>query len=498
MKPRHWFFWALFAVTVARFFCLGRIELTPNEAYHTLWAQHPDWCYFNQGPVLAMIIQAGTGIGGITEFGVRFFSPLLALGTSLLLFILAYKLYGETVAIWSVAVLNALPFFQTGSVLMTSTGPSLFLWAAAMLTFWCALEQSPRFNYFWPVTGLLMGAGFLTEYSHAILLLSIVLILTSTRKYRHELSRPGFWSLFFVFVVLMTPAFYWNAHHEGMSWLSWRGELMEAGINPLRIFRYLGRTALDCSPILLIGILMIVVGRGFNKAQHQFKPRFLLYFSLPLLGLELLLASSKSASMDSMVSSLLGLIILSVGLCSQSTRLKRILIFGYIAVGAGLVQAIFLNFKQPDQTSWKAVAIKVGELRNQLESQTGKPIFLIGNNSRVASILSFYLPQKRIEGPGHPPVYIPESQMIENQFSYWPRYDEFFTPAKDAPPTDPSYQEEQGVNPFIGRTALFISTTEPPTAILNSFEKVESLDSKDAQLKGIHIYRLLNYRSLPL
>ena len=40
-------------------------------------------------------------------------------------------------------------------------------------------------------------------------------------------------------------------------------------------------------------------------------------------------------------------------------------------------------------------------------------------------MLSFYLKDKRIEGPGHPPVYIPESQDIQNEFSFWPRYDEF-------------------------------------------------------------------------
>ncbi len=59
---------------------------------------------------------------------------------------------------------------------------------------------------------------------------------------------------------------------------------------------------------------------------------------------------------------------------------------------------------------------------------SGEPVFLIGNKYQTASMLSFYLKDPRIEDPGHPPVYIPESQDIQNEFSFWPRYDEFVEP----------------------------------------------------------------------
>ena len=150
---------------------------------------------------------------------------------------------------------------------------------------------------------------------------------------------------------------------------------------------------------------------------------------------------------------------------------------------------------------WKTTAAAVGGLRKEIERQTGKPVFLIGSDCRVASILSFYLPEKRVEGPGHPPVYIPESQMIENQFSYWPRYDEFVAVPKNAQSVDAYYTEEQGVNPFMGRTALFISneeSAEPPTAIRNSFERVEPILFKDRLTPGIRVFACYNYRSLPL
>jgi len=38
---------------------------------------------------------------------------------------------------------------------------SIFFWIAAMFAFWLAIEKSPRFSFWWPLTGLLIGLGFL-------------------------------------------------------------------------------------------------------------------------------------------------------------------------------------------------------------------------------------------------------------------------------------------------------------------------------------------------
>ena len=75
---------------------------------------------------------------------------------------------------------------------------------------------------------------------------------------------------------------------------------------------------------------------------------------------------------------------------------------------------------------WKSATIAVEKIRNDLESKLGEKLFLIADERDRASEISFYLRDKRpAEGPGHPPVYILESQDLVNQFSFWPRYDEF-------------------------------------------------------------------------
>ena len=101
----------------------------------------------------------GTSIFGSTEFGVRFLSPLLGFCTSIIVYLLGRKLSREKVAFWSVVVLNLLPLFNVESVLLTFNSLSMFFWAAALYTFWLAIERSPRFSIFWPVTAVVSWPG---------------------------------------------------------------------------------------------------------------------------------------------------------------------------------------------------------------------------------------------------------------------------------------------------------------------------------------------------
>ena len=92
----------------------GYAELAPDESYYYLWSQHPDVCYFSKGPGVAAAIRIGTDLLGASERGVRLLSPLLSLATSLLMFLLARRLFSEQVAVWTALAMNFLPILQVG------------------------------------------------------------------------------------------------------------------------------------------------------------------------------------------------------------------------------------------------------------------------------------------------------------------------------------------------------------------------------------------------
>src|SRR5213083_3757601 len=160
-----WFF--IIALTAVRLSMLTTTDLEFDEAHYWMWSERLAPAYFSKGPAIAFVIHASTAVFGSNEFGVRFFSPLLAAGTSLLLFYFARRVFSSTAGLWAVVALNVTPIFNIGAFVMTIDALSIFFWLAAMFTFWLAVEKSPRFSWHWPLTGLLIGFGFLSKYTNA-------------------------------------------------------------------------------------------------------------------------------------------------------------------------------------------------------------------------------------------------------------------------------------------------------------------------------------------
>jgi hypothetical protein len=156
---------------------------------------------------------------------------------------------------------------------------------------------------------------------------------------------------------------------------------------------------------------------------------------------------------------------------------------------------------------WKSATEALEKMRNDLEAQLGEKLFLIADARDRASEISFYLRDKRAECPGHPPVYIPESQDMVNQFSFWPRYDEFIElkPGMQRPEGE-VYTEENGINLFVGRDALFIRAGEKervPRNIEAAFQSTGPAGKIEVSRYGkvIRIWQVFlcrSYRTLPL
>src|SRR5437773_5392447 len=206
-----WLFVA--ALTAIRFSLLATTDLSFDEAHYWMWSERLAPAYFSKGPGIAFAMRASTAIFGANEFGVRFFSPLLAAGTSLLLFYLARRLFNATAGLWAVIALNVTPIFNIAAILMTIDALSVFFWLAAMFTFWLALEKSPRFSWYWPFTGLLIGLGFLSKYTNAFEFDSIVLVLALAPRLRRQFARPGLYLLLGVFALCTLPPIIWNQQH---------------------------------------------------------------------------------------------------------------------------------------------------------------------------------------------------------------------------------------------------------------------------------------------
>ncbi len=265
-------FASLIVLTVLRIIYAGQNGLMPDEAYYHEWSQRLDWWYFSKGPGIALIMRAGTAIFGHTELGVRFFAAVFGLGTCLLMHWLARRLYDQRVAFWTVIVMTVTPIFNAGALIMTIDAPSIFFWTASLCTLWLALEKSPAFSWWWALTGILTGLGFICKMTNAAFLLSAFLLLILTARYRGELLQRGFWSMILCFLPFAEPFIRWNAAHgwPTTAHLAERGGLDTPwwSLNIRTIGEFIGSHFGVYSPLIFFAMMMALfanTGPSFRR-----------------------------------------------------------------------------------------------------------------------------------------------------------------------------------------------------------------------------------------
>jgi 4-amino-4-deoxy-L-arabinose transferase-like glycosyltransferase len=553
ISPARAVFLYLLLLTGLRLAYIGQVELSPDEAYYQMWSQRLDWGYYSKGPGVALAIRAGTALFGVNAFGVRFLSPWLALATSLLLFALARRLYGASVGVWVVVLLGVLPISQAGSLLMTIDPLSIAFWSAGLLTCWLALERRTGALLYWLLTGLCIGLGFLCKYTNAMELLGVALALALVPRWRGEFRRPGFYLMLGAAIISGCPPVFWNASHAWITLhhLRSRGHLDSAMLAPWREFgHFLSAQAAVYSPLVFIGILASLwwgwqqalsertpqTGEPVDENTHAAdrlspaaeKARFLLAFGLPLLAMYTLLAFKTAGEPNWTAPAFISLSVLAVGLWHERARtslwarvfciaaLVLALPASVLMLDTDLARQAGISWRyERDPTSrlqgWRDTARTVAAFRQDEERALAAPVFLIANRYQLAAELNFYLPGGAAQHGGEPPVFMPQSQDLETQFSFWPSYDQTVVSGRPKEASAPKNAEEefQGIreSPYIGLSALFVTDEEHlrrlPDAIETGFEQTSLVAEYVVQREGLplrhlRIYACFRYKGIDL
>src|SRR5437870_2247685 len=390
-----WLF--IIALTAIRLSMLATTDLEFDEAHYWMWSQRLAPAYFSKGPGIAFVMRASTAVFGANEFGVRFFSPVLAAGTSLLLFYFARRLFSTTAGLWAVLALNATPVFNIGAFLMTIDALSVFFWLAAMLTFWLALEKSPRFSWYWPLSGLLIGLGFLSKYTNAFELASIFLVLALAPRLRQEFKQRGLYSLIVIFAVCTIPPIMWNQQHAWITLVHLRsrgGVEHGFGFHPVEVLSFLGEHFLAYSLLLFLALAWGVIG-SWRRVNQQFKVLFLMWFGLPVFFFYLLLSLNKAAAPNWDGLAFFGFGLLAIYFWWERLQASVLLRLGtVVAILAGITMSVValdtdllraagyqLDRSDPSDRmrGWKSASRALEKMRIDLESKLGEKLFLIAD-----------------------------------------------------------------------------------------------------------------------
>lgn len=463
----------------------GTIELSKDEAYQWLWSKHLALSYFSKPPMIAYIQFLGTSLWGDTEFGIRFFSPIITALISLVVLRFFAREVNARTGFFMLVIMTATPILSLGSILMTVDPPLVLFWVAAMITGWRAVQPHGRTRD-WVWTGVWLGFGFLSKYTALAQWASFLIFLACRRSARPQLLKPGVYLALLINVLFMVPVIVWNAQHDWVTiaHLKDRAGLAEEGwqLTSRYFWDFLFTQMALLNPVFFIGMIWAIV-QVLRKRRNHALLMYLFCMGAPLYFGYWLYTARVRVLPNWVAPAVPGLFCLMV-IYAESRwqaighRLRPWLRFG-VALGlVGITLAHESNWigkligrplpprKDPLRRVryWSDLARIVEREREVLEGE-GKPVFLIGDHYGTTSLMTFYIPAAKSGVPGHPLVFCPSADVPDNQFYFWP-----------------GYEDRKGQN------AIYLAEEnepKPPPAILTEqFESVTSLGMRETTDRG--------------
>jgi membrane-associated phospholipid phosphatase len=431
------------ALFIARlvYIASGRIELSEDEAYQWLWSKHLAVSYYSKPPMIAFAQWIGTSIWGDREFGVRFLSPVISMGVSVILLRFITREVSAVAGFWVVAISSVAPLPVVGSTLMTVDPLLVLFWTSAMVVGWRAVQPTGTTRH-WLATGLLMGLGFLSKYTAAVQIICFALFFLLWKPSRAHLRMSGPWLALVVFALCTLPVVLWNAQ-RGWITVQHVGEnakLDKPWAPTLRyFFEFLGAEAGLLNPIFFIAALWAM----FALWRRQRDNPLLLYLfamSAPVFFGYWLYSLHSRILPNWIAAAVVPMFCLAVAYWHERWRQGVRAVGSWLSVGmiGGLVIVVICHNtslihnltkrRLPPKIDphrrvdgWKETAAAVGKAREQLLAE-GKDVLILGSHYGLTGQITFYLPEARRGLPENPIVYYRTSDRPRNQFYFWPGY----------------------------------------------------------------------------
>jgi hypothetical protein len=446
VTPEQWlrfgyvFIGAMLAVRLT-YLATDKLDLTEDEAYQWVWSKHPALSYYSKPLMIALVQWLGTGIWGDTEFGVRFFSPVIAAVLSLLLLRFMTREVSAKAAVVLLLILTATPLTAVGATLMTIDPLSVLFWTAAMMAGWKAV-QSVGTTRQWLWVGLWTGLGLLSKYTNLLQLAAWALVFILWSPARVHLRKPGPWLALGIVVLASLPIVIWNQQH---GWITAQHVASDGSLNkPLELklryfWEFIGVEAALLNPVFFIGTIWAAAAT-LPRLRRDPLRLFLFCMGAPVVALYLALSFHSRILPNWIAPAVVPWFCLMVIYWSRSRPEMGRRASGFLKIGLGLGIPLVVLMHDTNligkitgnalparidplrrARGWHDMADVVGEEWRKLRGRDTNA-FIIGEHYGTSGILSFYLPEAARDPKNDPVVFYLATPQPENQFWFWKNY----------------------------------------------------------------------------
>lgn len=488
---RSAFLAVLLLLTATRMWFTAIFEVNGSEAYFWMCAQRLDFGFFDGPAGTALLARAGMELFGDHAFCLRVFFPILAAACTVATGVLANRWVGQCAAWWAMALLNCLPAFNE---IATTVNPVLPALTFATLGAVCVTARVAGIRE-WMACGI--GFALAVQFSLTAILgfFALAIGCLSVRSFRRSPNGAFAVGLAFVLILAgMVPYLAWNIKNQWPilalgTWQTFTHFTLDSW------YHSLGTAGASLS---WVGVFMFVVAIAFT-VDHARHSRSLRTAAIAGSVCSVLWLYSAGVGFPSAFLLIFAAILL-LGPASQiSQSWPRPLGIGLITgiVASALVLHVYPILNQSASIPWKEIRTELEAAANAAENATGKKVFVIAETTDMTALLAWHA--AHLESGSKLEVFRKESQNLSDQLGLWPSYDDFVE-TKTAP--DELFEEMRAVNPFLGRSALYLTreaTDDLPQTIQSAFESVQPVaEIRAGDNLTLHLYFCRNYLTLPL
>jgi hypothetical protein len=487
---------SLLALTALRVVFIMQGGNDSLDAYLAMCGVRPAVAYYD-GPG-GVPVSAAAGMVAAGRAALAW--PLFALVATLGVWFAGRPLAGPLAAAFAAVLLNALPAFNQAATHPDASMPLLALGLFFFGASWRGLSGGP--TAWWLLAGVAAAVALLFSYQALLLPAGLLLVLVASHRWRPRLRRPGTWLAFLPVLLPLGLLVQWNAANGWVHFITGTWQTA-THLHPALLPASIRDAANAASPLVLLALL-VAAGHALAILPAAPRVKFVLVPAMlaALFAGYLALIGSAGIPIGLLALGysllLLGLITARLGPLAARTALSALVVA--TALWSGFAFALS---QRPAPLVAPSVVREIESLKAGLGPLAGAPVLLIAEHAPLASAVAVQLQDRSHALPGHPAVYVVESPAESSQFALWPRYDQFVAgPPPSAGESPDPFTEQDGYNPFIGASALFVTTQSQddlPQAVTAAFAGLQLLaEITTPSGQVLRVFLCSDYQTLPL
>ncbi len=430
MDYKKYIIFFIIVFTALRLILINLFPLLGDESYYWEWSRHLDFSYYEQGPVLSLIIYFFTFFNRINnEFTVRSGSVLLFTLTMIFCVLIYKKIYSsdktQKASLFNLLAINSTFLYSSFAILMMHDTVMIFFYSIFIYIFLFIIEK-PENLKLWILNGIIYAIAIMSKFTIIIIYPAIIFFLILNGELKKYIK--GF-LLFSLFTLLfLSPVIYWNLTHNfaNINYLFIRSGV-EKNINLNNVSDFLSGQFLLLNPLLFIFLFISTFLKLKGKISK--KEFFLtIIFIFPLLVFFILSFKSKIEANWTGFSYLPAFFLMTDYFFNSNYNFKRYfnfsIIFGLTLCIIGYLLLPFYSNTPFIKSSnaltksygYKNIAMKVNIIYNEYKKKD--KLFIATRHYQMAGLLAFYL-------PANPEVYILINHESSKNYRFWKNYEKF-------------------------------------------------------------------------